>query len=156
VTQQYPSNSNSNSHSASMTNGNGNGGGGSGVGGGNNRGPDYVYFERRPGQFSDQTMGKAMAAKMKLELYYKEAVEGVVGRKERSVCHRSTTQPLFPYLPLPTSFYLACFPLAEAEVSANHGGSRRTTLEKQLAADGLTPDTLKTRQLLALGRRESK
>lgn len=26
-----------------------------------------------------------MAAKMKLELYYKEAVEGVVGRKERYV-----------------------------------------------------------------------
>jgi hypothetical protein len=33
---------------------------------------------------------------------------------------------------------------------------RRTTLEKQLAADALTPDTLKARQLLALGRRESK
>lgn len=47
------------------------------------KGPDYVYFERKPGQFGDQTTGKAMAAKMKLELYYKEAVEGVVGRKER-------------------------------------------------------------------------
>lgn len=47
------------------------------------KGPDYVYFERRPGQYGDQTMGKAMAAKMKLELYYKEAVESVVGRKER-------------------------------------------------------------------------
>lgn len=33
---------------------------------------------------------------------------------------------------------------------------RRTTLEKQLAADALTPDTLKARQLLGLGRRESK
>ena len=32
----------------------------------------------------------------------------------------------------------------------------RTTLEKQLAADALTPDSLKARQLLALGRRESK
>lgn len=47
------------------------------------KGPDYVYFERKPSQFADQTTGKAMAAKMKLELYYKEAVEGVVGRKER-------------------------------------------------------------------------
>ena len=47
------------------------------------KGPDYVYFERKPGQFGEQTTGKAMAAKMKLELYYKEAVEGVVGRKER-------------------------------------------------------------------------
>lgn len=47
------------------------------------KGPDYVYFERKPGQFGDATTGKATAAKMKLELYYKEAVEGVVGRKER-------------------------------------------------------------------------
>ncbi|KAK1920995.1 putative serine/threonine-protein kinase orb6 [Papiliotrema laurentii] len=78
------------------------------------KGPDYVYFERKPNQFGEAITGKAMAAKMKLELYYKEAVEGVVGRKER-----------------------------------------RTTLEKQLAADALTPDTLKARQLVALGRRES-
>jgi hypothetical protein len=47
------------------------------------KGPDYVYFERKPAQFGESTAGKAMAAKMKLELYYKEAVEGVVGRKER-------------------------------------------------------------------------
>ena len=33
---------------------------------------------------------------------------------------------------------------------------RRTTVEKQLAADQLTPDTVKQRQLLMLGRRESK
>lgn len=49
------------------------------------KGPDYVYFERKPAQLGESTTGKAMAAKMKLELYYKEAVEGVVGRKERSV-----------------------------------------------------------------------
>lgn len=47
------------------------------------KGPDYVYFERKPNQFGETIAGKAMAAKMKLELYYKEAVEGVVGRKER-------------------------------------------------------------------------
>ena len=47
------------------------------------KGPDYVYFERKPTQFGEVTTGKATAAKMKLELYYKEAVEGVVGRKER-------------------------------------------------------------------------
>ncbi|WWC90369.1 uncharacterized protein L201_005302 [Kwoniella dendrophila CBS 6074] len=80
----------------------------------NDKGPDYVYFERKPTQFNETVQGKSMAAKMKLELYYKEAVEGVVGRKER-----------------------------------------RTTLEKQLAADALTPDSIKARQLLALGRRES-
>lgn len=33
---------------------------------------------------------------------------------------------------------------------------RRTTLEKQLAADHETPDHMKHRQLQALGRRESK
>jgi hypothetical protein len=49
------------------------------------KGPDYVYFERKPNQFGEAITGKAMAAKMKLELYYKEAVEGVVGRKERFV-----------------------------------------------------------------------
>lgn len=52
-------------------------------GAGQDKGPDYVYFERLPNQFSESTRGKATAAKMKLELYYKEAVEGVVGRKER-------------------------------------------------------------------------
>jgi len=49
------------------------------------KGPDYVYFERKPTQFTESTLGKAMAAKMKLELFYKEGVEGVVGRKERYV-----------------------------------------------------------------------
>ncbi|WVQ79757.1 hypothetical protein IAT38_001857 [Cryptococcus sp. DSM 104549] len=78
------------------------------------KGPDYVYFERKPAQFGEAVQGKAMGAKMKLELYYKEAVEGVVGRKER-----------------------------------------RTQMEKQLAADALTPDSFKGRQLMALGRRES-
>jgi len=52
------------------------------------KGPDYVYFERKPTQYSESTLGKAMAAKMKLELFYKEGVEGVVGRKERYVCDK--------------------------------------------------------------------
>lgn len=42
--------------------------------------------KRKPTQYSESTLGKAMAAKMKLELFYKEGVEGVVGRKERFVC----------------------------------------------------------------------
>ncbi|WVR09314.1 hypothetical protein IAU60_006379 [Kwoniella sp. DSM 27419] len=78
------------------------------------KGPDYVYFERKPNQFGEATQGKAMTAKMKLELYYKEAVEGVVGRKER-----------------------------------------RTALDKQLSAEMHTPESLKNRQMMALGRRES-
>ncbi|KAJ9122169.1 hypothetical protein QFC24_004398 [Naganishia onofrii] len=47
------------------------------------KGPDYVYFERKPGQFGETIAQKSTAAKMRLELYYKETVEGVVGRKER-------------------------------------------------------------------------
>ncbi|GHJ84254.1 hypothetical protein NliqN6_0656 [Naganishia liquefaciens] len=81
---------------------------------GADRGPDYVYFERKPAQFGEVIAQRSTAAKMRLELYYKETVEGVVGRKER-----------------------------------------RTTLEKQLAADHETPDHMKHRQLQALGRRES-
>ncbi len=68
------------------SNGGGGGVGGSGGGGGGGgKGPDYVYFERRPKDLGEQTMQKSTAAKMRLELYYKEAVEGVVGRKERCV-----------------------------------------------------------------------
>ncbi len=47
------------------------------------RGPDYVYFERKPNQFGQELVQKATAAKMRLELYYKEAVQGVVERMER-------------------------------------------------------------------------
>jgi hypothetical protein len=75
--------------------------GSGGLGGGSpgDKGPDYVYFERKPGQFSEATNGKATAAKMKLELYYKEAVEGVVGRKERcvSATYLSTVY-IIPYI----------------------------------------------------------
>ncbi|ORY32149.1 putative serine/threonine-protein kinase orb6 [Naematelia encephala] len=106
---QVPPHQQLQSSSSSASSSLGNSGGSPG-----DKGPDYVYFERKPNQFGETVTGKAMAAKMKLELYYKEAVEGVVGRKER-----------------------------------------RTTLEKQLAADALTPDTIKARQLMALGRRES-
>lgn len=60
-------------------------GGGEGNGAMSDKGPDYVYFERKPAQLGETTTGKAMAAKMKLELFYKEAVESVVGRKERYV-----------------------------------------------------------------------
>lgn len=52
-------------------------------GGQGDRGPDYVYFERKPAQFGETIAQKSTAAKMRLELYYKETVEGVVGRKER-------------------------------------------------------------------------
>jgi protein-serine/threonine kinase len=59
------------------------GGGPAPAGLSSDRGPDYVYFERKPNLFGQDIVQKATAAKMRLELYYKEAVQGVVERKER-------------------------------------------------------------------------
>jgi protein-serine/threonine kinase len=48
------------------------------------RGPDYVVFERLPQQaFSRSGLEKATAAKLKLEHYYKKAVDDVVERNGR-------------------------------------------------------------------------
>ena len=54
------------------------------------KGPDYVYFERKPQALPTPVQEKGMAAKMRLELYYKDAVEGVVQRKERCASLRTT------------------------------------------------------------------
>jgi protein-serine/threonine kinase len=51
----------------------------------NNKGPDYVYFQRNPSQYPTHVTQKSTATKMRMELYYKQAVEGVVQRKERRV-----------------------------------------------------------------------
>lgn len=48
------------------------------------RGPDYVVFDRLPSQaFSRSGLEKATAAKLKLEHYYKKAVDDVVERNAR-------------------------------------------------------------------------
>jgi hypothetical protein len=50
------------------------------------RDPDYVYFERTPSTvFSKDAIARATAAKMKLELFYKTAVESAVERNTRYV-----------------------------------------------------------------------
>lgn len=65
---------------ASMNNNPGNGSGPS------IRGPDYVVFERLPQQaFNRTSLEKATAAKLKLEYYYKKAVDDVVERNGRCV-----------------------------------------------------------------------
>lgn len=47
---------------------------------------DYVYFERTPATvFSKDAIARATAAKMKLELFYKVAVEGAIERNKRYV-----------------------------------------------------------------------
>lgn len=44
---------------------------------------DYVYFERNQNAFSKDTTARTTAAKMKLELYYKVAVESAIERNNR-------------------------------------------------------------------------
>lgn len=47
---------------------------------------DYVYFERTPATvFSKDAIARATGAKMKLELFYKVAVEGAIERNKRYV-----------------------------------------------------------------------
>ena len=46
---------------------------------------DYVYFERTTAGFSDDAIPRAKAAQLKLELYYKVAVEAAVERNARYV-----------------------------------------------------------------------
>jgi protein-serine/threonine kinase len=50
------------------------------------RGEDYVYFERRPqDNFSTDAVARATAAKLKLESYYKVAVDAAIERNARYV-----------------------------------------------------------------------
>lgn len=50
------------------------------------KGADYVYFDRQPTQhFSKDATARATGAKMKLELFYKVAVESAIERNNRWV-----------------------------------------------------------------------
>ena len=54
--------------------------------GGDRNDPDYVVFARQPQQaFSRAGLEKATATKLKLEHYYKKAVDDVVDRNKRYV-----------------------------------------------------------------------
>lgn len=44
---------------------------------------DYVYFQRSTAGFSKDVVPKATAAKLKLEHYYKVAVESAIERNKR-------------------------------------------------------------------------
>lgn len=89
--------------------------------------------ERHPENYSKQAQEKASALKLKLEHYYKKAVEEVVERSQR--CVRFTFDAVLLQ-----------------RLTATH---RRTELEKRLAADVSLSDDRKIRQLTALGRTES-
>ena len=84
-----------------------------GNGQGNGNGPDYVYFERHPERY-ESARQKSTGVRMRLELWYKEGVEGAVERRERSV---------------PTSeFHLLCDAMDEEELSG-HGAKREGVAE---------------------------
>jgi len=46
---------------------------------------DYVYFERTPAKFSSDAVARATAAKLKLESYYKMAVDSAIERNARRI-----------------------------------------------------------------------
>ena len=46
---------------------------------------DYVYFDRNPSEFSSDAVAHATAAKLKLESYYKVAVDTAIERNARYV-----------------------------------------------------------------------
>ncbi len=60
-------------------------GGGGGPGGANDKGADYVYFERKLDGISKTTVDAATGAKLKLEHFYKIAVEQAIERSTRRV-----------------------------------------------------------------------
>ena len=46
---------------------------------------DYVYFERTTAGFSEDALPRSKAAQLKLEHYYKVAVEAAIERNQRCV-----------------------------------------------------------------------
>ena len=48
-----------------------------------NKGADYVYFERTTAGFSEDAVPRAKAAQLKLEHYYKVAVDAAIERNTR-------------------------------------------------------------------------
>lgn len=49
----------------------------------NTKPADYVYFERTTAGFSDDAVPRSKAAQLKLEHYYKVAVEAAIERNQR-------------------------------------------------------------------------
>lgn len=49
----------------------------------NGKPADYVYFERTTAAFSDDAVPRSKAAQLKLEHYYKVAVEAAIERNQR-------------------------------------------------------------------------
>jgi len=58
---------------------------------------DYVYFERTIAGFSEDALPRSKAAQLKLEHYYKVAVEAAIERNQRCVVlSHGSILPSFP------------------------------------------------------------
>ena len=98
---------------------------------------DYVYFERTTTGFSDDAVPRAKAAQLKLEHFYKVAVDAAIERNTRYVL----ITPIIIH------------PLHQGLIEDL--SIRRVELERKLAADTTMSDERKQRQLIQLGKRES-
>ena len=60
----------------------------------NGKPADYVYFERTTAGFSDDAVPRAKTAQLKLEHYYKVAVDAAIERNSRcaGILYRNHTQ----------------------------------------------------------------
>ena len=97
---------------------------------------DYVYFERTTTGFSDDAVPRAKAAQLKLEHFYKIAVDAAIERNTRCA------------LIILIKIHLLFQRLIGGPI-------RRVELERKLAADTTMSDERKQRQLIQLGKRES-
>jgi len=63
------------------------------------KGDDYVYFERSTDGFSSDAVSRATAAKLKLESYYKLAVDSAIERNGRCVAWLTCSFPQLLIMP---------------------------------------------------------
>ncbi|KAI0053526.1 AGC/NDR protein kinase [Auriscalpium vulgare] len=91
---------------------------------------DYVYFDRTSAGFSDEAVPRAKAAQLKLEHYYKVAVDAAIERNNRCGAY-------------PCRMRRGLTP------------SRRVELERKLREDPAMSQDRKQRQLLQHGKKES-
>ena len=96
--------------------------------------PTDVYFERRLEGFSDNALTRAKSAQVKLEHYYKIAVDAAIERNTRCVLHVTLQWHALKCIYVPF---------------------RRVELERRLQGETLMSEERKHRQLSNLGKKES-
>ena len=97
--------------------------------------PDYVYFDRTAAGFSAEAVPRAKAAHLKLEHFYKVAVDSAIERNQRYVGGDLAS--------------------TKVEGLMRPRINRRVELERRLQTDNTMTDERKQRQLQQLGKKES-